>query len=223
VLGNHDFYWGRFAEVRAAAREISRSSRWLRWLPDAGPVELSAATALVGHDGWADGRNGSAAASRKILNDHLQIGDFRDLAPRPGSFERGDGLAWWEAHFALQEERFTLLRRLGEEAAAELRSHLMAALERRRNILVLTHVPPFPEATWFRGALADDESLPHCSCRAIGDLLLEVMRTWPDRRMTVLCGHTHGQGVADILPNLRVLTGGAESGDPGPQPVVVVE
>jgi hypothetical protein len=30
--------------------------------------------------------------------------------------------------------------------------------------------------------------------------------------MTVLCGHTHGGGQAQILPNLRVLTGGARYG-----------
>jgi len=30
----------------------------------------------------------------------------------------------------------------------------------------------------------------------------------------VLCGHTHGAGEAEILPNLRVLTAGARYGAP---------
>ncbi len=38
--------------------------------------------------------------------------------------------------------------------------------------------------------------------------------------MTVLCGYTHGGGEARILPNLRVLTGGAEYGRPVIQKVL---
>jgi hypothetical protein len=43
------------------------------------------------------------------------------------------------------------------------------------------------------------------------------------RKMTVLCGHTHGSGEAQVLPNLRVLTGGAVYGKPGVQRVLEVE
>ena len=41
--------------------------------------------------------------------------------------------------------------------------------------------------------------------------------------MTVLCGHTHGSGEAQILPNLRVLTGGAVCGKPWVQRVLEIE
>lgn len=36
-------------------------------------------------------------------------------------------------------------------------------------------------------------------------------------------GHTHGGGEADILPNLRVLTGGARYGNPTVQRVIGVK
>ncbi len=49
------------------------------------------------------------------------------------------------------------------------------------------------------------------------------MEAHPDREMTVLCGHTHGEGEAQILPNLKVLTGGAEYGKPKVQRVLAVE
>jgi hypothetical protein len=45
-------------------------------------------------------------------------------------------------------------------------------------------------------------------------------RPW---KMMVLCGHTHGSGEARILPNLRVLAGGAVYGKPGVQRVREVE
>jgi 3',5'-cyclic-AMP phosphodiesterase len=44
----------------------------------------------------------------------------------------------------------------------------------------------------------------------------------PDRRMTVLCGHTHGHGTARILPNLAVITGGAEYGRPEIQRTITI-
>jgi Icc protein len=49
------------------------------------------------------------------------------------------------------------------------------------------------------------------------------MRDHPERKMTVLCGHTHSSGVARILDNLVVLTGGAQYGKPALQQVLEVE
>jgi 3',5'-cyclic-AMP phosphodiesterase len=40
------------------------------------------------------------------------------------------------------------------------------------------------------------------------------MNAVPGRRMTVLCGHTHSGGEAQVLPNLRVSTDGAIYGQP---------
>ena len=45
------------------------------------------------------------------------------------------------------------------------------------------------------------------------------MKAHPNRELTVLCGHTHGEGEAQILKNLRVLTGGAKYGVPTIQQV----
>jgi hypothetical protein len=49
------------------------------------------------------------------------------------------------------------------------------------------------------------------------------MTAHPDRRMTVLCGHTHSPGEAQILPNLQVLTGGAVYGAPTVQRIFEVQ
>jgi hypothetical protein len=57
----------------------------------------------------------------------------------------------------------------------------------------------------------------------VGDVLVESMTAAPNRKMTVLCGHTHGGGEAQIMPNLRVQTGGARYGQPAVQEVFVVE
>src|SRR5690349_2418414 len=46
VLGNHDYYGGSIAAVRAAMVELSARSDRLRWLPAVGPVMLTGRTAL---------------------------------------------------------------------------------------------------------------------------------------------------------------------------------
>ena len=199
VLGNHDFYHGTISGVRAEVRHLACSN--LHYLCDAGVVPLTADTCLIGHDGWGDGRLGTYFRSRVILNDWRLIGEFAGLADR---------------------ERLDVLHALGDEAATHLQAVLPDGLDRFRHIVVLTHVPPFKDACWHEGRISNDEWLPHFTCKAVGDVLAEAMAARPDRQMTVLCGHTHGAGEAQVLPNLRVLTGGAEYGEPKVQRVLEV-
>jgi 3',5'-cyclic-AMP phosphodiesterase len=84
---------------------------------------------------------------------------------------------------------------------------------------VATHVPPFREACWHEGKLSNADWLPHFSCKAVGEALRRAAKAHPDRKIRVLCGHTHGAGTAEILPNLKVFTGGAEYGEPAVQGV----
>lgn len=193
VLGNHDFYFGSIAEVRAGASALSAGSQHLVWMNEAGVVRLTDETCLVGHDSWADGRLGAGRSSRVELTDYVAIDDFIGL-------DRVD--------------RFAKMASLGDEAADCLRVLLPEALEQYRHVIVLTHAPPFRDACWHEGAISDDEYLPHFSCKALGEALAEVMRARSDRSMTVLCGHTHGAGEVRVLPNLFVRTGGAKYGRP---------
>lgn len=204
VFGNHDFYRGSIAGVRAEIRGLCRDVPSLRWMPDAGVVPLTETTCLVGHDGWGDGRLGDYQGSDVMLNDFVLIGEF-------------DGF------YESKAQRLAKLHALGDEAAAHFRAILPDALARFQHVIVLTHVPPFREACWHEGKVSDDNWLPFFACKAVGDALREAMAAAPDRQMTVLCGHTHGSGEAQILPNLCVLTGGAVYGKPGVQRVLEVE
>ena len=193
VLGNHDYYHGSIAQVRERMTEITAQSPWLRWLPAVGAVELSEGTGLLGHDGWADGRLGDYMNSGVLLNDYRLIEDLQGL----------DRIS-----------RLARLNQLGSEAADFFRLHLPDALARWPRLIVLTHVPPFAEAAWYMGRRSDDDWLPHLTCKAVGDVLYQAMVTRPDREMLVLCGHTHSAGEVEILPNLKVVTGGARYGEP---------
>lgn len=202
VLGNHDFYGGSIREVRSEIAAQVAVSRWLHWLPASGVVPLSATTALVGHDSWADGRVGDFFRSEVMLNDYVLIDELRTPD---------------------KQLRFEKLNALGDEAAGFLDAKVREAISRWKNIVVLTHVPPFREACWHEGGLSDSDYLPHFGCQAVGERLAAIMREHPDCRMTVLCGHTHSSGEAKILENLMVLTGGAEYGTPAIQQVLEME
>ena len=199
VLGNHDFYRSSIADVRGRVSTLNGSR--LVWLTNSGIQLLNETTALIGDDGWADGRFGNYAGSTLFLNDFLLIGEFASLG---------------------KAERFGLLNKLGDAAADRIRTKLQEACELRRRIILLTHVPPFREAAWHEGRTSDDDWLPHFSSKAIGDAIVDVMGRYPEHQLEVLCGHTHGEGVAQVRPNIIVKTGGAVYGQPVVQQVLEI-
>jgi Icc protein len=201
VLGNHDYYQGSVATVRETASQVAARISDLHWLPERGVVELTAKSALLGHGGWGDGRLGDYANSRVLLNDYLLISDLAGLSP---------------------ERRLTALNELGDQAAARVRELIVPAVAEFSNLIFLTHAPPFRQACWYNGHISNDQWLPHFTCKAVGDVLFEVMEQNPAVMLTVLCGHTHGEGHAEILPNLVVDTGPAVYGAPRIQTIVEV-
>ena len=192
VLGNHDFYSGAVAPVRAAARAMD-PERGV-WLPAVDPLWLDTDTVLVGVDGWGDARLGDPWGTRVRLNDFLAIEDL---------------------HSPDYEELILKLRARGDEEARTAQRVLDAALATNaKRIVFATHVPPFRGACWHEGAVSNDEWLPFFTCDAVGKVLERVAGRHPDRDILVLCGHTHGAGELQVTDNLRVLTGAAEYGAP---------
>ncbi|HMV67118.1 MAG TPA: metallophosphoesterase [Myxococcota bacterium] len=195
VLGNHDFYGGSIAEVRALAAGLPG------WLPACGVVPLTPRAALVGVDGWGDARLGRWRDTPVWLNDFVHIRELAGL-PRAAVIDA--------------------VRRLGDAEAEALRVLLTRALPAFDEVIVATHVPPFEAACWHDGRVSDADWLPWFTCAATGEALVEAARAWPDRSITVLCGHTHGAGVARVAERLVVRTGGADYGRPAVAGVVEV-
>lgn len=202
VLGNHDYYGSSIAAVRRNARAYD--GPLLNWLPKCGPLKLGPGVTLVGHGGWGDARLGDFAGSGVVLNDYLQIKELAavfDRAAFSGTFGSGSPLE-------------TELRKLGRNAASTLAPQLEMAAMDSRQIIILTHVPPFREACWHEGRNSSDDYLPAFSCGAVGEVIRSAAEAYPDKNFTVLCGHTHGRGQCRVLPNLEVHTQGAAYGFP---------
>jgi hypothetical protein len=203
VLGNHDFYYGSIREVRAAATRVCAAAdspgklHYLSALTE--PIAVTTTVGLIGHDGWADARLGDYERSLVMMNDYRLIAELASHGKR---------------------DRWPILHALGDEAADHIRRVLPRALEQFEQVLLATHVPPLREACWHEGRPSDDEWAPHFTCKAMGDAILEIMRDFPHRQLTVLCGHTHSPGECRPLPNIHILTGGAKYGQPAIQRVL---
>ncbi len=199
VLGNHDFYRGGIVATRKVVSEMSVQATRVRYLTASRVISLSPKTALVGHDGWADGRCGSFLTSSIDMNDYHLIQDLICSS---------------------KEQRLKRLMTLGDEAAVHLREVITEALLIHEEVIVATHVPPYAGACWYQGQAVCNEWTPHFTCLAVGWAMNEVMANHPNKRLRVLCGHTHSRGIFQATENIVVETGDAVYGAPALQPVV---
>ena len=202
VLGNHDFYRSSIAETRRRVIELCRDHPKLHYLTDLPPIELSPGVFLIGEDGWGDATVGDYERSPIRLSDFELIEEFKNS--NPGRWKR-----------MLQEQ--------GQLSAARLSSKLDALPESATQVLVATHVPPFRESCWYMGKTTDDDWAPFFVCGQIGEALLTHCKNHRQQNVTVLCGHTHHDGVATMRKNLIVHTGAAQYGQPSIEALVTIE
>ena len=188
VLGNHDFYHSSIQDVTDDLAKYLEEHKNLKWLTYEEPIELDADNVLIGHDGWADGRFGDYFKSDIELNDYYFIREFTHG----------------------KTHRLHIMHELGDLSAQYIGKRLKKIIGQYNNIWVVTHAPPFKEAGWHKGEIQDDNWAPHFTNKAMGDVLLNYMQAYPEKNMTVLCGHTHGGGACSPLPNIKVYTGEAK-------------
>lgn len=196
VLGNHDFYHSNFETVYQDVHRVVREYPSLHWLTHHDAITIGASTVLLGVEGWGDASNGDFLATPVRLNDHQLIADLT-------GFDRP----------TLQRK----LQNLGQQYAKQLQQKVHTVLEKQPNlkeIVIATHVPPFPESAWYMGYSGAPDWIPDFTCKFIGDLLLKLADTHPDIHWIVLCGHGHHRGSVNMRPNLVVDTGHAEYGTP---------
>lgn len=199
VLGNHDFYRGSIARRREQIRHFcDEHPRFCYLSAQTAPIRLTDRTVLVGHDGWADGRLGDFHRSPVKLADYAYIEELTGLTV---------------------DERFETVNRLGDEAAAFVRQKLDEA-EGSRQVIVVTHVPPFWAACLYRGQPSSPDWAPHFGCEAMGTVLIAAANQRPEQQITVLCGHTHCPAKYQPRPNLTVWVAKADYGTPELQRVI---
>jgi 3',5'-cyclic AMP phosphodiesterase CpdA len=198
VCGNHDFYNGSVVETRGELEKLFTYPEdfkrnlvpQLGYLSTSGVVPLTEKVALVGHDGWYDGGYANWFRSTVVLNDYYLIREFVRWGPDRNLV-------------------FNQLNEFAAESAAYVFEQLTEAFKTFDHVFVATHVSPFRENSVYNGVMSDDNWMPHFSSKQMGVMLLTMAEKHPEKQITVLCGHSHGQADNQILPNLRCVTGKA--------------
>lgn len=191
VLGNHDYYGGEVVAVQQAIQDLTLHHPQLYWCQSA-DQKLSETTCIVGCDGWADGRYGDYFNSPVRLNDSRMIAEL------------------FQADCLSRSELLSTMQQLADRDAAILQQQIEhAAASDCQKIVVLTHIPPFPQAALHEGKPQDDDFLPYFTCKATGDVINSAAQTYQDINFLVLCGHTHSQSYFQASENCLVRAGDA--------------
>lgn len=195
VLGNHDYYNGSFADLRARLAHYNAATPGCMWLNATGVVKLTEKTALIGHDGWYDGGYSDWFKSRLVMNEYHIVKEFAGKS---------------------QKEIFAKMQDLARECAAHIKQNVAKAVAGGfSNIVFATHVPPFRENSRAPdGSLSDIDWLPNMSSKMAGDALLRAAGDFPGVNFTSLSGHTHTKSRFEPKANLVSLTGQASYGSP---------
>lgn len=154
---------------------------------------------MVGHDGMYDARAGQPGMEFAMADFFMPNG-ILDLA----------------AALALSSRQlFEILGRLAQASANHITAGVRSAIaDGAKRIIVLTHVPPFPEVSYFRGRPSQPRALPWYVNLTLGDALLALVAEHPTVEIEVLAGHTHGARVYQPRATLTVHVGGARYGRP---------
>lgn len=201
VLGNHEFYHGSIIHIRKLVQHAAQTNRNLHYLTHENSIELTPTTALIGHDGWSDARAGDFLNSTVSLHDYTLIEELKGLDK-----------------ISLREK----LYQLGTEASHDIQKKLKEVFQTYSNVIILTHTPPFQAACLYEKRISDDNWAPHFVCKAMGDMLANIMNANPSKQAIVLCGHAHQLADIAILPNLRVIVGESTLGSPQIQGLITV-
>jgi len=193
VLGNHDFYCSSLIDVRMEVESLCRKQKRLHHLGNGEIIPLGDGEALVGHDGWADGRAGYGSKSRVSNPDFSKIDDFK-------------GRKW--------QACFNHMRILGQQTGRYFDRLLPSALRSYRNVWVATHVPPFTQAARWNGKMCNYDFQPHFSNMSLGYTLWAMSTAFPQSTMKVLAGHTHSEVSMSLRHNLSIHTAGASPKNP---------
>jgi predicted phosphohydrolase len=194
VTGNHDYYGSSIVEVDDAIHALCAKVRNLHYMNGRQIIPLSRRTCLIGLGGWPDARAGYGHRSYLRSPDHCAIRDFQDLT---------------------REQSMIRMQELGRESAGLFRQILPHALSRYHHVILLTHAPPFSHAVRYNGALCSPLHLPHYVNVSAGRAIRGIARAFPQRRITILAGHSHSSSMIHIEPNICVRVAHARTGRAG--------
>lgn len=207
VLGNHDFWYAKISDLRKQVKDFCDQSEFLKYMTTSTYVSLSKDTAVLGHDGWYDGKFGDALNSSFIMNDWVLTEEF---------LMSSGGYKYVSTTQSIKDKAglIAVCERLAHDSVMHVSKQIKDAVKYHKEIIVLTHFPCFKESHMYRGKIGDDNAQPWYTSKIMGETLLNAAHTYKNCKFTVLSGHTHGFFRGNILPNLEVIVSEAMYGSP---------
>jgi predicted phosphohydrolase len=171
ILGNHDYHFSSIEKTHDKIRKLCKKHDNLIWMTESDVISLTPEVALIGAEGWYDASVGKPEYL-KATPDWLLIEDFR-LLPT-------------------MKARIEAFRDLAEQSCRIICDKLEKALEQdHKTVYILTHFPPWKEATRDVGTFMEPFWLPYNVNLRLGKAIEGVMKDRNKRHVTVLAGHTH--------------------------------
>lgn len=178
VLGNRDYYHSSVREMHARMRYALRRDKRLHWLTHESGRMLTEECALVGVDGWADGRLGSKFEGLAIQEDRHRIHDLycNYMSGKPSLVAKMQAMA--------------------DQDAVRLERQLLNVFAHHspKQVFVLSHIPPMLEGV----CCGDFDLLPFCASLALGRVLVKVASAQPEACFKVLCGTLSDASVCQL-------------------------
>jgi len=193
VLGNHDFYGSSIKKVNEKVRKLSNETKNLFYLDEEDPIKISSSCCVIGNGCWADGRSGNWEKTNVRMNDDIYIEEFS---------------------FHTKEYKLITMQYLADLSAKQILRNLELAFKQYQHVYLVTHVSPWREASVYEDKISDDNFAPYFVCQIVGETIENFMKNC-NGKLTVLCGHSHGESKINISDNICVFTGKAEYYSPG--------
>jgi predicted phosphodiesterase len=188
VLGNHDYHGRYIDSVHTDVQRITRTYPRLHWLTHEHVVSLSDDVALIGTEGWYDAIDCSVNAMKLTTDWHMTF----DFSRQENMYERVE--AW---------------RNMANRSSDVITDRLERALDAHRMVYVVTHFPPWKEATRAVGTLLEGLWVPYNTNVALGKAIERVMVGRNDEYVVVLAGHTHVPCNVRISNNIECRVAGS--------------
>jgi len=183
VLGNHDYFFHSLDGMHAKIRKLCAEHSNLIWMTEAGIIKLNDEFALIGTDGWYSAENGNPEYLRFTF-DWFMTEDFRRMPSMNARIDKWRAMADWSA-----------LDIMGKLEGAIAQDY--------KNIIILTHQPPWIEATRDVGTILEKYWLPYNTNIRLGKVIERVMGAHKKKHATVLSGHCHTDNWIYVSRNIE--------------------
>ena len=183
ILGNHDYHLTGLRKQSIKIKKLCRKYSNLIWLSQSDVIPLNEEVALIGHEGWYDAQIGNPSYLKYTL-DWILIEEMKNLPT--------------------MEERLKYFKELSKNSCDSIAKKLQKAIDSGyKSIYILSHFPPWKEATRDQGTILENFWLPYNVNFSLGQTIEDIMKDHKKRYVTVLSGHTHQDAWIHVARNIE--------------------